>query len=291
MRLSLSVTNYSWPGPATRLGTELANVARCADQAGLDTIWVSDHLLQADPTSRPDAEMLEAYAALGFLVARTERVRLGVMVSPVTFRPPGVLIKAVTTLDVLSGGRMWFGVGAGYQADEAEAMDLPVPAVAERFERLEDAVLLARQMWSRGETSPFEGTRYRLGHPVCNPAPLRRPHPPILIGGMGERRTLRLVARYADACNLFDIPDDGATIKRKLAVLARRCEEAGGRSTPSRRRSAPNSCRTSRRRGLARRLERLTTWGFEHTVVITSGPWTENAVKQLAAAGARVGTS
>src|SRR6266536_5681480 len=108
MRLSLSLTNYSWPGPATRLGAELAAVARCADQSGLDTIWVSDHLLQADPTSRPDSEMLEAYATLGFLVARTERIRLGAMVSPVMFRPPAVLIKAVTTLDVLSGGRMWF---------------------------------------------------------------------------------------------------------------------------------------------------------------------------------------
>ena len=145
-------------------------------------------------------------------------MRLGAAVSAVTFRPPSLLIKAVTTLDVLSGGRAWFGVGAGYHEDEASAMELPLPPVAERFERLEDTLRLALQMWS-GDSAPFHGRRHHLERPVGNPLPLARPHPPILIGGMGERKTLRLVAQYADACNLFDIPDGGKTIRRKLDVL------------------------------------------------------------------------
>jgi len=287
MRLSLSITNYSWPGPAAKLGQELVQVAQGAEQAGLDTIWVSDHLLQADPTSTPDAEMLEAYVTLGFLVAQTERIRLGAMVSPVTFRPPAVLVKAVTTLDVLSAGRMWFGVGAGYQAEEAQAMDLPLPATAERFERLEDTVLLARQMWSSGEISAFEGTHYRLGHPVCNPAPVSRPHPPILIGGVCARRTLQLVARYAAACNLFDIPDDGVTVKRKLAVLARHCEEAGRSFDEIEKTISTRFTQDESPAVFGRHLDWLAALGLDQAVVITSGPWTESAISQLAAASSR----
>lgn len=188
-------------------------------------MWVSDHLLQADPTSTPDSEMLEAYTTLGFLAAQTERVRLGTMVTAVTYRPPAVLIKAVTTLDVLSRGRAWLGLGAGYQQDEARAMDL-LPALPERFERLEETLRLALQMWA-GDASAFEGKHYHLARPVGNPAPVRRPHPPILTGGTGERRTLPLVARYANACNLFDVPDGGATVRHKLAVLAHHCEQIG----------------------------------------------------------------
>src|SRR5215207_1548447 len=222
MRISLSITNYSWP----HLDSDLVRTVRHADELGLDTVWVADHLIQADPTSVPDSEMLEAYTTLGFLAAHTERIRLGTMVTGVTFRPPSLLIKAVTTLDVLSGGRAWLGVGAGYQEDEARAMDLPLPPLAERFERLEDTLRLALQMWS-GQRSPFDGRHYRLGQPISNAPPLRRPHPPILIGGMGERKTLRLVAEHGDACNLFDIPDRGETIRRKLDVLRRHCDDVG----------------------------------------------------------------
>src|SRR5919201_6312537 len=188
MRLSISVTNYSWPGDHHGPGAELARVAHAAEQAGVDTVWVTDHLLQADPTAPPtDTDMLEAYTTLGFLVAQTERVRLGTMVTGVTFRPPALLVKAVTTLDVLSGGRAWLGIGAGYQEDEAQAMGLPLPAVAERFERLEETLRIALQMWS-GDRSSFEGRHYRLEGPISSPPPLRKPHPPILIGGMGERK-------------------------------------------------------------------------------------------------------
>ena len=193
----------------------------------MDTVWVADHLLQADPTAAPgDTEMLEAYTTLGFLAAQTERVRLGTMVTGVTFRPPALLVKAVTTLDVLSGGRAWLGLGAGYHGEEAAAMGLPLPPVAERFERLEETLRIAARMWA-GDESPFEGRHYRLERPEGSPPPIQRPRPPILIGGTGERKTLRLVARYADACNLFDIPDGGRTVTHKLAVLAQHCDDVG----------------------------------------------------------------
>ena len=227
MRTSISVTNYSWPAGATRLAAELAEVARAADEGGIDTVWVTDHLVQADPTAPPgDKDMLEAYTVLGYLAARTERVRLGAMVSPVTFREPALLVKAVTTLDVLSCGRAWLGIGAGYLGSEAEAMGLPLPPTAERFERLEETLRIAEHMWA-GHSGRFDGAHYHLADPVNAPAPLSRPRPPILIGGTGEQRTLRLVAQYADACNVFDIPDGGQTVRHKLAVLARHCAELG----------------------------------------------------------------
>jgi F420-dependent oxidoreductase-like protein len=283
MRLSLSITNYSWPAGPTALRDELTATARAADDAGLDTLWVADHLLQADPTSTPEAEMLEAYTTLGFLAAATRTIRLGTMVTGVTFRPPSLLVKAVTTLDVLSGGRAWLGVGAGYQEDEARAMDLPLPALGERFERLEDTLRLARQMWA-GDDSPFEGRHHRPARPLNSPPALTRPHPPILIGGMGERRTLRLVAEHADACNLFDIPDGGATIRRKLDVLARHCEAVGRPleeilKTVSTRLNPGESAQE-----FAARCAALGALGIDHAVVITSGPWTTEAVARLGAA-------
>ena len=226
MRLSLNITNFSSSEDPAGLGAWLGRIARAADEAALDTLWVSDHLLQADPSSSLDGEMLEAYTTLGFLASQTQRIRLGTMVTAVTYRPPALLVKAVTTLDVLSGGRAWLGIGAGYHQGEATAMGLPLPDVGERFERLEETLRLALAMWA-GDDTAFEGVHYRLARPVNSPNSIRRPHPPILIGGMGETKTLPLVARYADACNLFDIPDGGKTVTRKLAVLARQCEKLG----------------------------------------------------------------
>jgi F420-dependent oxidoreductase-like protein len=250
----------------------------------VDTVWVVDHLLQADPTAAPDdTEMLEAYTTLGFLAAQTERVRLGTMVTGVTFRPPALLVKAVTTLDVLSGGRAWLGLGAGYQGEEAEAMGLPLPPVAERFQRLEETLQIAARMWA-GDDAPFEGKHYRLGRPVGSPLPTQRPGPPVLIGGTGERKTLRLVAQYADACNLFDIPDGGRTVKHKLAVLARHCADLDRRyeqieKTLSSRLEAGESSDA-----FVRRCAAAAELGIEHMVVITSGPWTTDALATLAAA-------
>jgi F420-dependent oxidoreductase-like protein len=283
IRVSLNVTNYSWPVEPAGLGDELVRVVRTAEDVGLDTVWVADHLMQADPNSTPESEMLEAYATLSYLAARTKRIRLGTMVTAVTYRPASLLIKAVTTLDVLSGGRAWLGLGAGYQQNEAEAMDLNLPSVRERFERLEETLYLAKHMWA-GDQSPFEGRHYRPQRPVNNPPPLSRPHPPILIGGMGERSTLRLVAKHADACNLFDVSDGGETIKRKLAVLARHCEEVGRPydeiektvSTRLEPKESPDA--------FAKRCAAFAELGIEHAVVITTGPWTDDAVATLGSA-------
>jgi F420-dependent oxidoreductase-like protein len=284
MRVSIGVTNYSWPSGPRGLRAELVRLARAADQAGVDTMWVVDHLLQADPNAAPDErDMLEAYTTLGFLAGHTERVRLGTMVTGVTFRPPALLVKAVTTLDVLTGGRAWLGIGAGYHSDEAKAMGLPLPPVAERFQRLEETLQIAARMWA-GDETPFDGTHYRLEHPLAIPAPARRPHPPVLIGGAGERRTLRLVAQYADACNLPDIPDGGQTVKHKLAVLSRHCEAVGRpyeaiEKTLSTRLEAGESSDE-----FVRRCAGAAALGIEHMGVAVAGPWTEEALATIAAA-------
>lgn len=222
MRVSISLSDY----PSEDIRGRLTDLAAAADEAGVDTIWLPDHLIQANPWSTPEAEILETYTTLGYIAAVTSRVRLGAMVTPVSYRFPASVVKAVTTLDVLSGGRAWFGIGAGYSEDEAAQMGLPFPPVATRFTQLDEALRIALRMWS-GDSSPFEGEHYRLSRPINSPQSLQRPHPPILIGGVGEKKTLRLVARYADACNLSDKPDQGATIRRKLDVLARHCEAVG----------------------------------------------------------------
>jgi F420-dependent oxidoreductase-like protein len=283
MRLSLSATNHSWRDAPAGLAAELVRIVRAADEGGLDTVWMPDHLIQGDPGSKPEDEILEAYTSLGYLAAQTERVRLGTMVTAVTYRPPSLLIKAVTTLDVLSGGRAWLGVGAGYHEQEARAMDLPLPPTAERFERLEETLRLALQMW-RGDDAPFEGAHYRLERPLNSPNSVQRPHPPILIGGTGERRTLRLVAQYADACNLFDIPDGGQTVRHKLAVLARHCDDVG---RPFDEIEKTLSTRLGPDESVDEFVRRCAAWaesGIEHLVVIVAGPWTEEAVSRLAAA-------
>jgi F420-dependent oxidoreductase-like protein len=286
MRISISATNYSWPGGPAELAARLGDVAQAADDTGLDTLWVADHLLQADPSSTPTEPMLEAYLTLGFLAARTRRVRLGAMVSAVTFRAPSLLVKAVTSLDVLSGGRAWLGLGAGYEADEAAAMGLPLPPTRERFALLEEVLELAGQMW-RGNAAPFRGQHLRLDGPVSSPLPVTQPRPPILIGGMGEKHTLRIVARYADACNLFDIPDGGATIRHKLDVLREHCAAAGrdigGLDLTVSTALAPGESADS----FTGRCAALRDLGLTHVVVITRGqPWTPETVGVVAAARA-----
>ena len=284
--ISISITNYTLPGGPAGLRTHLGEIAEVADAAGIDTLWVADHLMQADTMSAPTDEMLEAYTTLGFLAGRTERVRLGTMVTAVTFRPPSVVIKAISTLDVLTGGRAWFGIGAGYQQGEAAAMGLPMPPVAERFERLEETLRLAHQMWA-GDAAPFEGKHYQLTHPVNSPKPTRRP--PILVGGAGERRTLRLVAQYADACNLFDIPDGGKTVRHKLSVLAEHCAAVGRPFANIEKTIGTALIPGESLDDFTRRCAALAELGAEHISVITRGaPWTAAAVQLAAAAAAKV---
>ena len=285
MKLSVSVTNYSWPD---RLHDRLASLACDLDDTAVDTLWVPDHLLQADPAGRLDEPMLEAYTALGYLAAATSRIRLGTMVTAATFRAPALLIKAVTTLDVLSAGRAWLGIGAGYNGEEARAMGLFLPDTAERFARMTELLRLARHMWN-GDETPFRGEYLDLEHPVGSPRPVTTPRPPVLIGGTGERRTLRLVAEYGDACNLFDVPDGGAAIRRQLDVLDRHCADVG-RPPEEIERTVTTALSEGENSGeLAGRCHVLADLGVQHVVVIARGrPFTDNDLGTLADAAGQL---
>lgn len=221
MRLSISLADFTWPDSPGAIGPRVDRIVRAADQSGLDSVFVMDHLFQIGSNGPPENDMLEAYAALGYIAARTERIRFGALVTAVSYRDPGLLVKSVTTLDVLSGGRAWLGIGAAWNADEAAGLGLSFPPTAERYERLEETLRIAKQMWE-GSEKPFHGQHYTLERPLNVPNSLTRPHPPIMIGGQGERKTLRLVAQYADACNLFGESVD--TVAAKLAVLQGHCE-------------------------------------------------------------------
>lgn len=283
MRVSVTITDYAWPdGPAT-LARHLTQLVHRADDSLLDTVWVPDHLVQRAPGTSMTDPYFEAYTVLGHLAATSTRVRLGTMVTAATLRAPALLIKAVTTVDVLSNGRAWLGIGAGYDEIEAGAMGLPLPPVAERFDRLEEILLLAHRMWA-GDDRPFTGRYHRLDKPVGSPLPITRPHPPILVGGTGERRTLPLVARYADACNLFDVPDGGHTIRRKLDVLADHCAAVGRpvgeiETTVSTRLGPDEQTGT-----FVERCRTLAGYGIDHVVVLVAGPWSTTSLGTVAAA-------
>ena len=222
MKLGLHIADFTWDGGPTALRQQLGDVAARAEQAGYDRVSVMDHVWQIGPLGPPEHEMLEAYTALGYLAAKTERVKLLTVVTAVVYREPGLLAKAVTTLDVLSGGRAMLGIGAAWNEEESRGLGLFFPSTAERFERLEEALQICKQMWSQAD-GPYEGKHYRLERTLNSPQALSRPHPPILIGGAGERKTLRLVAQYADACNIFDTPE----LAHKLQVLRDHCERLG----------------------------------------------------------------
>ena len=226
MKLGLQISRFDWPGSPANIGPKLADIGRAADEAGFDSLWVMDHVFQITPMLGPvDAPMLEAYSALSYLAGVTRRVRLGAMVTAVVYRDPGLLVKAVSTLDVLSGGRANLGIGAAWYEREAHGLGLAFPPLRERFERLEETLQIAKQMWA-GDRKPFHGKHYHLAEPINSPSPLSRPHPPILIGGGGETKTLRFVAQYADACNLF-VRAGNAELTRKLDVLKRHCDALG----------------------------------------------------------------
>jgi F420-dependent oxidoreductase-like protein len=222
VKLGLHLPDFTWPNGPSRLASDLGAVAKAADDAGFDRLSVMDHVWQIGNVGPPEHEMLEAYTTLGFLAAQTTRIRLLTLVTGVVYREPGLLAKIVTTLDVLSGGRAMAGVGAAWNEAESRGLGLPFPPTAERFERLEEALQILQQMWS-GDDAQFAGAHYHLERTLNSPQALSQPHPPILIGGSGERKTLRLVARYAQACNLFPGPD----LDHKLDVLRRHCESEG----------------------------------------------------------------
>lgn len=222
MELGLHLPNFSYADGPAALGRDLARIAATAEQAGFTKLSVMDHVWQIQVVGPPEMDMLEAYTTLGFLAAHTERIELLAWVTAVVYREPGLLAKCVSTLDVLSGGRAWLGIGAAWNEEEAQGLGLPFPPTAERFERLEEALQIFVQMCS-DDDGPYEGKRYHLGRTLNVPQTRQRPHPPILIGGSGERKTLRMVAQYAQACNLFPSPD----LARKLDVLRAHCAELG----------------------------------------------------------------
>ncbi|HEY6798300.1 MAG TPA: LLM class F420-dependent oxidoreductase [Kineosporiaceae bacterium] len=222
MKIGLHLPRLTYPGGPATLGADLARIARGADDAGVDRVSVMDHVWQIGPHGPVEQDMLEAYTTLGFLAAHTSRVSLLTLVTGVTYREPGLLAKLVTTLDVLSGGRAMLGIGAAWNEDEARGLGLFFPPTAERFERLEEALQICLQMWS-GDEGRYDGKHYHLARTLNSPQPITRPHPRILIGGGGEQKTLRLVARYAHACNLFPGPD----VAHKLDVLREHCRREG----------------------------------------------------------------
>jgi F420-dependent oxidoreductase-like protein len=222
MELGLHVADFTWPGGAAELASTLTRIATTAEDVGIARLTVMDHLWQIGAIGDPQRPMLEAYTTLGFLAAKTQRLILHTLVTGVVYREPGLLAKAVTTLDVLSGGRAGLGIGAAWNEEEAKGLGLPFPPIAERFERLEEALQICLQMWSPDE-GPFDGKHYQLARTLNSPPSLRRPRPRIMVGGGGERKTLRLVALYADACNIFA----GPAAAHKLDVLRDHCGNEG----------------------------------------------------------------
>ena len=217
----LQIPWFSWDGSPDNHRTVLRDIAQTAEETGFSSLWVMDHLYQIPHVGHAELDMHEAYTTLGYLAGVTEKISLGALVTGVTYRHPSILVKEVTTLDVLSGGRAWFGIGAAWFEREHLGLGVPFPPLRERFERLEEALQIALQMWS-DDNGPFKGTHYQLEETLCSPQPLQKPRPPIMVGGGGEKKTLRLVAKYADACNIHGGPED---IRHKREVIERHCED------------------------------------------------------------------
>jgi F420-dependent oxidoreductase-like protein len=296
MKLGIGITTFPWP--AEEIGPAVSRIATAADETGVDSLWVMDHFFQIRLSGLPpESPMPEAYATLAFLGGLTQRIRVGTLVTSVAYRQPGVLIKAVTSLDVLTGGRVIFGVGAGAPwnvapsgpgtAFEAEGLGIPFPSLAERFERLEELLQIAHQMW-RGDQSPYQGRHYQLVRPLNSPNSLQRPHPPILIGGSGERKTLRLVAQYADACNLFDVQNSRFRddLEHKLTVLRGHCAQAG-RDFASIEKTVTTSFdlgedRKAGAAALLGHLRELAAVGIDHVLASPRPSWDEATFEAIA---------
>jgi F420-dependent oxidoreductase-like protein len=226
MKLGLQIPSFTWPGGTAAIGRTLARIVEQADDVGFDSIWVMDHFFQIRGVGRPEEPMLEGWTTLGFMAAHTKRARLGLMVGGIHYRHPGLWVKAATTLDVLSGGRAWLGIGAAWNENESNSLGFPFPPLGERFEMLEETLQIAHQMFEgeRGTEAEFHGRLFHATRLMNSPQSLSRPRVPIMIGGGGEQKTLRLVARYADASNVFGSPEG---IARKYAILAQHCAEIG----------------------------------------------------------------
>jgi F420-dependent oxidoreductase-like protein len=280
VRIGLAVSDFTWPEGPSSIGRTFGRIARDAEQAGLASLWVMDHFFQIPVFGPPEHEMLEAYTTLAFAAGRTERIELGALVTGVTPRHPGVLVKTVTTLDVLSGGRAWLGIGAAWNEQESRGLGIPFPPLAERFERLEETLRIALRMWS-GDERPFEGAHYRLERPLNSPNSLRRPHPPIMVGGSGERKTLRLVARYADACNLFEYGGMDA-LRHKLEVLRDHCLAEERPYEQLQKTTYGQLTGTESAEQLLERLGRLAEAGIGLAILEPPEQWRQGSLERLA---------
>ncbi len=278
MHLGIHLADFTYPAGPSALPADLTRIAQDADGGGVTSLTVMDHYFQIGVVGPPEMDMLEAYTTLGYLAAQTERLQLGVLVTGVSYRHPGLLAKIVTTLDVLSEGRAFLGIGAAWNEEEHLGLGVPYPSLKERFERLEETLQIVLQMWATDET-PYDGQHYQLQRPLNSPQSVQRPHPPILIGGTGERKTLRMVAQYADACNIFEM--ELGEIERKLDVLRGHCSDLGRdfdeieRTTtgPLVLRGAPGVADGSGQSvdQAVERFGRLAGIGIEHAHVIVAG--------------------
>lgn len=279
MKLGLQISSFTWPGGPAAIGQTLGRIARTADAVGFDSIWVMDHLFQIRSVGAVEEPMLEGWTTLGHLAALTSRARLGLMVGGIHYRQPGLWLKAATTLDVLSGGRAWFGIGAAWNEEESRALGFPMPPLTDRFTMLEETLQMVLQGWTgeRGTEARLRGRTVDAARILNSPQALSRPHPPILVGGGGELRTLRLVARYADACNVFGSP---AQVAHKYKVLGQHCETEGRDAAAI---EKTNLTSVSIRRDGAhgsltpqRLVDRLGAWadaGSQHTILSVRNVW------------------
>lgn len=272
MKLGLQLSNFTMPGGPPRLHEHLRDIAQRAETAGFESLWVMDHFFQIEHIGPAEMDMLEGYTTLAYLAACTEKIQLGTLVTGVTYRHPGILAKIVTTLDVLSGGRAWLGIGAGWFEREHQGLGVPFPSVSERFEHLEETLQIVLQMWS-DDNGPFQGRHHQLTETLCVPGPLTRPHPPIMIGGMGEKKTLRMVAEYGQACNFFEFAGL-ETLKSKLAILKRHCRDVGtdyeGISKTVLGQTSVKDKASSDK--LLQKLQRLANLGFDHAIYSIKDP-------------------
>jgi F420-dependent oxidoreductase-like protein len=279
VKVGLQISSFTWPGGAAEIGPTLARVCQVADEVGFDSVWLMDHFFQIRSVGEVEEPMLEGLSALSFMAAHTRRIRLGLLVGGIHYRPPGLWIKAVTTLDVLSGGRAWFGIGAAWNVQESRALGFPMPELADRFGMLEETLQMAHLAWSgeRGSEEEFAGRWIKADRILNSPQAISRPRPPILVGGGGERKTLRLVARYADACNVFGGPD---ILRHKYAVLRQHCSAIGRDYDSIERSNASRVSLTSDGRhgtltptGLVDRLGAWAEAGSQHTMFSLTDVW------------------
>lgn len=272
MKVGLQICSFTWPGGPEAIGPTLARIVEAADDVGFDSIWVMDHFFQIRGVGRVEEPMLEGMTTLGFMAAHSKRARLGLMVGGVHYRYPGLWVKATTTLDVLSGGRAWLGIGAAWNQEESRALGFPFPPLGVRFEMLEETLGIVHEMWQgeRGSEGRFEGRHFRAERLLNSPQSISRPRVPIMVGGGGERKTLRLVAQYADACNVFGSPE---AIARKYAILEAHCRDVGRdpseieRSTLQNVRLGPaGHSRTESPQEVVDRLAELSDAGADHVI-------------------------